>query len=238
MPRKHLVASQTNKKQQDNARVWQKVAREIKAAAKTGGTNPEANPRLKAAIDRALQVNLSRDSINRNINGAQKDDENLTQNDYEIYGPNGLAIVVRALTDNPNRTLSSLNGYISKLHGNLARPNAVKINFEWRGIILTNTNDHDLDQVIEMLLEDNIIDVQADADGYEIIVAPDAYYVVKQKLVDKGFVISYSELKLEPLSEVTLDPEDRERFKRFCLQCEEDDDVQWVVANAAAVEDN
>ena len=69
MPRKHLVASQTNKKQQNNAKIWQKLAKEIKVAAKIGGPNLEANPRLKAAVDRALQFNLSRESIAKNING-------------------------------------------------------------------------------------------------------------------------------------------------------------------------
>ena len=93
MPRKHLIASQTNKKQQSQAKLWQKLAREIRAAVKVGGPNPEANPRLKSAINKALQNNLSRDSINRNINGGNKDTEKLENLEYEAYGPNGLQII-------------------------------------------------------------------------------------------------------------------------------------------------
>ena len=77
MPRKHLIASQNNKKQQDNAKIWMKLAKEIRAAAKTGGPNIDANPRLKAAVEKALQNNLSKESIERNIKGAQKDTSNL-----------------------------------------------------------------------------------------------------------------------------------------------------------------
>lgn len=233
MPRKHLIASQTNKKQQDNARLWQKLAKEIKAAAKVGGPNPEANPRLKAAIDRALQANLSRDSINKNINGSTKDDVNLVEVEYEIYGPNGLGIIVHALTDNTNRVISNLNGYISKLHGNLAKPNSVKINFEQRGIILINKNDYNEEQLFELLIDDDIIDISSDDEGFEIIVAPVSYYNVKNRLANSNFEITHSELKLEPLSEVTLSEENKEKFNKFIESCENDDDIQWVVANNA-----
>lgn len=231
MPRKHLIASQTNKKQQDNAKLWQKLAKEIKAAAKIGGTNPDANPRLKAAIDRALQANLSRESINKNINGSMKDNENLIEVEYEIYGPNGLGIIVHALTDNTNRVISNLNGYISKLHGNLAKPNSVKINFEQRGLILTNKNNYDEDQLFGFLFDEDIIDISSDEDGFEIIVTPKSYYSVKNNLIEKEFQIIYSELKLVPLTFIELTKENKEKFDRFVESCENDDDIQWVVAN-------
>ncbi|WP_033160067.1 YebC/PmpR family DNA-binding transcriptional regulator [Mycoplasmoides alvi] len=233
MPRKHLIASQTNKKQQDNARLWQKLAKEIKAAAKVGGPNPEANPRLKAAIDRALQANLSRDSINKNINGANKDNTQLIEVEYEIYGPSGLGIIVHALTDNTNRVISNLNGYISKLHGNLAKPNSVKINFEHRGIILVNKNDYSDEQLFEVLLDENVIDLESDADGFEIVVTPGSYFSAKNKLISLRFEIIYSELKLEPLVEVELNKDEKERFDRFVESCENDEDIQWIVANNA-----
>ena len=89
-----------------------KCAKEIKAAAKVGGPNPDANPRLKAAIKRALQNNLSRDSIQKNINGASKDSESLKEIFYEGYGPKGIAIIVKALTDNEQKTLVN---YINSL---------------------------------------------------------------------------------------------------------------------------
>lgn len=231
MPRKHLIASQTNKKQQDNAKIWQKLAKEIKAAAKVGGPNPDANPRLKAAIDKALQSNLSRDSINRNINGSSKDAEDLFEVEYEIYGPNGVGIIIHALTSNTNRTLSNLNGYLSKLKGNLAKPNSVKINFEQRGIVLTNANNFNEFQMLDLLIDYELIDMTNDEDGFEIICTPKSYYSIKEKLEKSGFKILHSELKLEPLVEIELTKEKRELLDKFLEACENDDDIQWVVSN-------
>ncbi|QZX49248.1 YebC/PmpR family DNA-binding transcriptional regulator [Mycoplasma sp. E35C] len=231
MPRKHLIANQINKKQQSNAKLWQKLAKEIKAAVKVGGTDPETNYRLKAAIDKALTYNLSKESINRNIFGSNKDDENLTEAEYEIYGPNGLGIIVRTLSDNPNRVISSLNGYISKLKGTLAKPNSVKINFQQQGIILTDLNNYHEESLLDLLIDYELIDINSDDDGYEIITAPNSYYEVKKKLEAAGFKLHHSELKLVPLSYVSLSSEQNELFERFVASCENDDDIQWLVAN-------
>ena len=136
MPRKHLIASQTNKKQQAQAKMWQKLAREIRAAVKVGGPNPEANPRLKSAINKALQNNLSRDSINKNINGCNKDTEKLETLEYEAYGPNGLQIIISVLTDNPNRSAGNIRGYLNKFNAKIAKPNSVKSFFEEKGYVI------------------------------------------------------------------------------------------------------
>ncbi|MDC4163102.1 YebC/PmpR family DNA-binding transcriptional regulator [Mycoplasma bradburyae] len=232
MPRKHLIANQINKKQQSNAKLWQKLAKEIKAAVKVGGTDPETNYRLKAAIDKALSYNLSKESINRNIfGGSNKDEDNLIEAEYEIYGPNGLGIIVRTLSDNPNRVISSLNGYISKLKGSLAKPNSVKINFQQQGIILTDLNNFHEETLLGLLIDYELIDINSDDEGYEIITTPNSYYQVKEKLESAKFNIHHSELKLVPLSYVSLNPEQTELFERFVASCENDDDIQWMVAN-------
>ncbi len=136
MPRKHLIASGINKKQQMQAKIWQKLAREIKAAVKVSGPNADANPRLKAAIDKAYLNNMTKEAISRNIQGSSKDASELVSLEYECYGPNGIQIIVNALSDNSNRTYSSLRGYLSKLHGEIAKPNSVKIFFEMQGVII------------------------------------------------------------------------------------------------------
>ena len=148
MPRKHLIASGINKKQQMQAKIWMKLAKEIKAAAKVGGPNPEANPRLKAAIDKALQNNLSRESIDKNINGSQKDASALMDLEYEGYGPNGLGVIVKALTDNENRTVSALRGYFTKLDGKIAKQNSVKTNFNYSGEIILDKENLTEDKLI------------------------------------------------------------------------------------------
>ncbi|GHU48642.1 hypothetical protein FACS1894218_6140 [Bacilli bacterium] len=114
-----------------------------------GGANIDANPRLKAAVDKALQNNLSRESIERNINGSNKDPQELSTLEFECYGPNGLQLVIAALTDNTNRTASNLRGYLSKLHGEIAKPNSVKIFFDNVGYIVLYKNDVTIDQIME-----------------------------------------------------------------------------------------
>lgn len=248
MPRKHLIASGINKKQQSQAKIWNKLAKEIKAAAKVGGTNPESNPRLKAAIDKALQNNLSRDSIDRNINGASKDKEN--QNDYffEIYGPKGLAIMVQGLTDNQNRLLSSLNGYLSKLNGNIATPNSVKINFKYAGEILIELKkeNNNLEKwfedieikIMEKCLDSNleIIDIILNDDCVQVLTTPNDLYKIRDILKNENIQIISSEIKYIPNDYINLDKDNFDKLEKFLFSCEEDDDIQWVVTNFGEVE--
>ncbi|MDR1235049.1 MAG: YebC/PmpR family DNA-binding transcriptional regulator [Mycoplasmataceae bacterium] len=232
MPRKHLVASQTNKKQQLQAKLWQKLAREIKAAVKVGGTNIEANPRLKAAVDKALQNNLSRDSIERNINGSHKDSNELSVKEFECYGPSGIQIVVSALTDNINRTISNLNGYLSKLHGQIAKPNSVKIFFDNVGYIVIYKSNISVDKIMETTLDYNIIDIIEQEDAIEIKTNPGDFYKVKDVLTTIGVKIFNSEIRLLPQNPIeSLDSDTKTRLEKFIDSCDQDDDIQWVVTN-------
>lgn len=232
MPRKHLIASGINKKQQQQAKIWMKCAKEIKAAAKMGGPNPEANPRLKVAIERALNNNLSRESIERNINGASKDVDNLKELTYEGYGPNGLAIIVRALTDNEQRTISAIRGYFSKLQGQLAKPNSVMINFNEYGQFLIQKDNHDADTLLEKLLEQKIIDVIDGEEVIEVLVEPSDFSNAKAILEnDPSIKILSAEIKLIPNEYVALDETSKERLVRFVNACENDDDISWVITN-------
>lgn len=248
MPRKHLIASGINKKQQSQAKIWNKLAKEIKAAAKVGGTNPESNPRLKAAIDKALQNNLSRDSIDRNINGATKDKDNQTDYLFEIYGPKGLAIIVMGLTDNQNRLLSSLKGYLSKLKADIATPNSVKMNFKYCGEIIIpltkeneveknqEANDYELmvlEQCMELGIDD--VDVVINDDCLQVLTTPKDFYLVRDKLKTSNLNLTSSEIKYIPNEYIDLDNDNYEKLNRFLDSCEEDDDIQWVVTNFGEV---
>lgn len=231
MPRKHLIASGINKKQQQQAKIWIKCAKEIKAAAKMGGPNPEANSRLKVAIERALNNNLSRDSIERNINGASKDIDNLKELTYEGYGPNGLAIIVRALTDNEQRTISAIRGYFSKLQGQIAKPNSVSMLFNECGQLLINKETKSLDEWFEILIDQSIIDINEDDKIIEILVKPEDFSTVKLILEKNNADIKSAEIKLIPNDFISLDEYARERLVRFVNACENDDDISWVITN-------
>lgn len=233
MPRKHLIASQTNKKQQAQAKTWQKLAREIRAAVKVGGPNPEANPRLKSAINKALQNNLSRDSINKNINGGNKGNEKLETLEYEAYGPNGIQIIICALTDNPNRTAGNIRGYLNKFNASLAKPNSVKSFFEEKGyIIIPKRSGISVDSLLELTMGNKVLDIFEQEDCFEIYVEPLDIYKTVDNLRNNNIEVFSSEVKFFSNQKVTeLDGKVKQKLFDFIEACENDDDVQWVVTN-------
>lgn len=205
-----------------------KLAKEIRAAAKTGGPNIDANPRLKAAVEKALQNNLSKESIERNIKGAQKDTANLETQIYEAYGPNGLSVIISALTDNPGRTRASINAALSKLHGQIAKSNSVLMNFSIKGVFLLNTNLN-VDQIIETLIDYSIDDINKDDEdqSIELICNQQDYYQVKKLLENlENTKIINSEIRYIPNDFIELSKEDNERLDTFMNMCNQDDDVQ------------
>lgn len=233
MPRKHLIASSTNKKQQMQAKIWLKLAREIKAAVKVGGKNIDANPRLKVAIEKALQNNLSRESIERNINGADKDPKNLISLTYECYGPKGSQFIITALTDNVNRTTSNLRGYLGKINGEISRPNSVKIHFFNFGCFTIVKNSQTTeDSILECLINAKKLDIKEYEDSFEVLVDEPFYYDAKTALLQKGFAIHESEIKLVSLDKVSIDDQKIvERIEHFIDLCENDDDIQTIFHN-------
>ncbi|MDE7434172.1 MAG: YebC/PmpR family DNA-binding transcriptional regulator [Mycoplasmoidaceae bacterium] len=205
----------------------------MKAAVKVGGPNPEANPRLKAAIEKALSKNLSRDSIERNINGSQKDQTELVNLQYECYGPNGIQIIVEALTDNPNRTASNLRGYLSKFDAEIAKANSVKMFFDKYGVItIVKDANTDLDKIMECTLEFKIVDIIEYEDAFEVLTEPDDFYKTKDALKNQGFNVFEADIKMVSQSKINSLPEKiKEKYDRFIASCEDDDDIQSVVTN-------
>ena len=230
MPRKHLIASGINKKQQQQAKIWMKCAKEIKAAAKIGGPNPEANPRLKAAIVRALQNNLSRESIEKNINGANKDSSTLKELYYEGYGPNGMGIIIKALTDNEQRTISAIRGYFSKLHGNIAKSNSVMILFDELSEFVID-KIYSEEKILEAVLECDIVDLVDDDDCYVLTAKPNEFVKINECLEKNNISTLSAEVRYIPQSTVSINDEHKPLYERFINQCEDDDDIQWVVTN-------
>ena len=233
MPRKHLIANITNKKQQTQAKIWLKLAREIKAAVKIGGKNIDANPRLKAAIEKALQNNLSRESIQRNINGADKDPENLMSLTYECYGPKGSQFIIIALTDNINRTTSNLRGYLGKIGGKISKSNSVKINFSNYGyIVLAKNSTTTEDSILECLINATKLDIKEFDNNFVVLVNEEFYYDAKSVLLANSFTILESEIKLVSLDKVSIDDKKLlEQIGHFINLCENDDDIQSIFHN-------
>lgn len=231
MPRKHLISAGINKKQQQQAKLWMKCAKEIKAAVKVGGTNVDSNPRLKSAIARALQNNLSRDSIEKNINGASKDANTLKELFYEGYGPNGIAILIKSLTDNEQRTISALRGYFSKLKGQIAKPGSVMMIFEEKSEFVIDNSIYSEDKILEAVIDFDILDLIDDQDCFILTAKPNDFFVIKDALEKNNITTLDAEIKFVASESKSIDSANIERINKFINSCDEDDDIQWVVTN-------
>lgn len=235
MPRKHLIVGGIIKKQQQQAKVWMKIAKEIKAATKAGGSNIDANPRLKAATDKAIQNHLSRDSIQKNINSSIKDKTLLDDFEFEAYGPNGLAIIIQALSDNNNRILSSLRGYLNKLPATLSKINTAKTSFQYMGEIIIQKDGIDEDLILEKIIDFDMSDLIENDDCFQIIVSEKDFYLMRDALKTNNFKIIDSGIRYIPNNYVNLNQEQFNKLTKFLENCDYDDDIQNVFTNFGQV---
>ena len=188
---------------------------------------------MKAAIEKALQNNLSKEAINRNILGADKDQKNLVNLTYECYGPNGVQIIVNALTDNPNRIIANLHGYLAKLGGQIAKQNSVKKFFTELAVFHLNKNDKtSYDALLELLLPYEIVDLIEGDDIYEVLAKPKDFFAINHELKKAQCVILLAEVKLVANEKKEINDQLlMEKIEKFLNQCQQDDDIQSVVTN-------
>jgi len=227
---------QHRKKAQDAKRgkLFTKLIREITVAARMGGGDPDANPRLRAAIDKALGANMTKDTIERAIkrgSGAGEAD-NYEEIRYEGYGPNGVAVMVDCLTDNRNRTVSEVRHAFSKAGGNLGTDGSVAYLFSKVGT-LTFPAGSDEDRIMEVALEAGADDVVTNDDGsIDVITSPEAFLDVKQAMLEGGLEPEIAEITMQPATTVELDLDDAQKVMRLVDALEDLDDVQNVYTNA------
>jgi YebC/PmpR family DNA-binding regulatory protein len=227
---------QHRKKAQDAKRgkLFTKLIREITVAARIGGGDPDANPRLRAAIDKGLGANMTKDTIERAIKrgSGAADDENYEDVRYEGYGPNGVAIMVDCLTDNRNRTVSEVRHAFTKAGGNLGTDGSVAYLFSKVGT-LTFPAGSDEDQVMEAALEAGAEDVVTNDDQtIDVQTTPETFLDVKQAMIEAGLEPEMAEVTMSPSTSVDLGLEDAEKVMRLVDTLEDLDDVQNVYTNA------
>ncbi len=227
---------QHRKKAQDAKRgkIFTKLIREITVAARIGGGDPEANPRLRLAVDRALAANMPKDTIERAIKrgaGAQEG-EAYEEVRYEGYGPGGVAVMVDCMTDNRNRTVAEVRHAFTKMGGNLGTSGSVAYLFKEQGV-LGYPAGTDEDALMEAALEAGAEDVVTAEDGtIEVITSPKAFLQVKEAMIAAGFEPEYAEVTMRPETTVTLDADQAEKMMRLQDMLEDLDDVQRVYSNA------
>ena len=233
---KHRKGRQDEKKQ----KIFSKLIRELTVASKLGGSEVSDNPRLRLALDKALGANMPKDTIERAIarGAGDSDSENLEEISYEGYGPNGVAILIEAMTDNKNRTVAEVRHAFSKYGGSLGTDGSVSYLFSKKGQILTTESNQD--KLLELLISEGIEDIESSEDNLTLIFT-DANNIhnVKTVLENENIEILQADMIMDSSQTVKLDSEVTEKVIRLIESLEDLDDVQNVFSNAEfSLDDN
>lgn len=228
---KHKKAQVDAKK----GKIFTKIVKEISVAARLGGGDPEKNPRLRLAIDRAREVNMPMDNIKRAIMKGTGELPGTSYEEivYEGYGPGGVALLIEVMTDNKNRTVSEIRHLLSKHGGSLGESGCVSWIFEKKGYILIDKKAVDEDTLLSVALDAGAEDLKNDEkeDNYEIIVPPDKLKEVKNAIEQAGINVSMAEVTMLPKNYVPVEGSVAEQMIKLMEALEEHDDVQNVYAN-------
>jgi YebC/PmpR family DNA-binding regulatory protein len=215
--------------------LFTKISREITVAARQGGTDPDANFRLRLAVDKARRppINMPADNIKRAIDRAagSAEGEQYEEIVYEGYGPGGVAVLVEAATDNRNRTAAEVRSIFSKAGGQLAGSGAVAWQFEPRGLITIARDGADADEVALLAIDAGAEDVDTDTDPIEIFTPPSDVERVREELEKAGVAIDSAESTMVAKTSVELDDAKARQNLRLVEQLEDLEDVQRVTAN-------
>jgi len=215
-------------------KIFTKLIKEITVSARLGGGDPDANPRLRAAIDKALAGNMTRDTINRAVkrgSGALAG-EDIVEIRYEGYGPGGVAVLVECATDNKNRTVSEVRHAFTKHGGNLGTDGSVAWLFNKIGSIVFS-NGEDEEEVMNAALEAGAEDIESEDGIIEVVTPPENFHEVQQAMKAAGLEAEMSELIQRPSVEVPVEREDVEKVMKLINALEDLDDVQDVFTNAS-----
>ncbi|MBD3401174.1 MAG: YebC/PmpR family DNA-binding transcriptional regulator [Candidatus Coatesbacteria bacterium] len=214
-------------------KIFTRLIREITIAAREGGGDPEANPRLRTAVDNAQTQNMPKDNIKRAIQRGTGELPGMVIEEhlYEGYGPGGVAVIVETISDNNNRTTSEIRHLFDKYDGHLAKSGAASYSFDRRGlIVIDGSTDEDL--LMEVALEAGALDIITDEDAFEVLTEYNDYHQVNEALNRAGFKILESSLAYIPQNEIRLDDDDDgEKVLKLLEALEEQDDVQNVYTN-------
>jgi YebC/PmpR family DNA-binding regulatory protein len=225
----HRKAAQGAKK----AQAFGKLIREISVSAKQGLPDPAMNPRLRAAVKAALIANMTRDTIDRAIKRASTagQGEDYQEVRYEGYGPNGVAIIVEALTDNRNRTAGDIRSAFAKHGGALGETNSVSFQFERRGVLWFPGLPGKEEEILEAAIEAGAQDVESDEEGHEVTCAPEDFFAVRDAMETKFGSPESAKVEWVPNVRVDLDEEKAREVLKLLDRLDESDDVQNVYAN-------
>jgi len=214
-------------------KVFTKIIKEITVAAKLGGGDPDGNPRLRTAIDKAKAENMPKDNVERAIKKGAGGLEGTTYEEttYEGYGPGGTAVLVEVMTDNRNRTVSDVRSIFTKCNGNMGESGCVSWLFDKKGLLVFPQKTTDFDKLFEAAIEAGADDVTDEGDVFEVLTEPTAFHEVKTALEKAGFKAESGEVTMIPQTMVKLEGKNAENMLKLMDRMEDNDDVQNVYAN-------
>ncbi len=225
------------KKAKEDARrgkIFTKLAREIELAAREGGGDPEVNFGLRLAIDRAKESNMPNDNIERAIKRGTGEDRNAARMEkipYEGYAPHGVALIIKCITDNRNRTVSDIRHLLTRHGGSMGQEGSVAWQFTQKSFFTIPKNTADYETLFEIAVDAGVDDVLEEEEYFEIIGPVDVFKTTHDALKDAGIAIEDSGLRMEPKQEINLKLEEAVQVMKVIDSLEDLDDVQNVYSN-------
>jgi len=214
------------------SKIFSKLSKEITVAVKLGSKDSDANPRLRSAMQAARTANMPKANIERAISKSEIN-KNLNYNSltYEGFGPEKVAIIIEALTDNKNRTVSSIRTIFQKFGGNLGESGAASHQFKQAGVIRIEKKKISDNDILELAINGGAEDCSSNGQYHEVITAKDNLYKVKLEIEKKIQQFISSDIEWLPINKISLDQEKTKTVLNFLETLEDDDDVQHVYAN-------
>ena len=229
----HNIAAKKGKADAARGKIFTKLGRELLIAVKEGGPEPAGNSKLKAVIAKCKAANMPNDTINNAIKKASASNENYEEITYEGYGPNGVAVIVNASTDNKNRTAADVRHVFDKAGGNLGTSGCVSYMFNKKGVIVIDKTKTTLseDELMLLAIDNGAEDFVSEEECYEITTEPSDFTAVREALEAEGLEFVEAEVQMIPTTYVSLDEKGSERMQRLIDNLEDLDDVMDVYHN-------
>ena len=231
----HNIQARKSKVDAARGKVFTKLGRELLVAVKAGGPDPESNAKLKDVIAKCKAANMPNDTINKAIKKAsgEGNSANYEEITYEGYGPNGVAVIVEASTDNKNRTAADVRHVFDKAGGNLGTSGCVSYMFNKKGVIVIEkaSTEMEEDDIMMLALDAGAEDFESEGEIYEITTEPSDFTAVREKLEEAGLTFLEAEVQMVPTTTVALDEKGQEKMERLIDRLDELDDVMNVYHN-------
>ena len=229
----HNIQAKKGKADAARGKIFTKLGRELLIAVKQGGPDPAGNSKLKSVIAKCKAANMPNDTINNAIKKASSSNENYEEITYEGYGPNGVAVIVEASTDNKNRTAADVRHVFDKAGGNLGTTGCVSYMFNKKGVIVIEkeTCKMDEEELMMLAIESGAEDFEAGEEVYEITTDPSEFTNVCEKLEQNNIEFLEAEVQMVPTTTVSLDDHGVEKMERLIERLDELDDVSNIYHN-------